>query len=859
MRQIIILFLLFIPLMESQAQLYPYKWRIGGSAGFTNYHGDLSPYGSHNWRSFTKSFNYNENYTDRLSYQVYLERRLNKSIGLMLSVGQYQFAMSDRYVQPNGQLMVNAPNFDRSLNFRTEVRDIGLSLVFKPDNNKILSATSFIAPYFTLGFGYLDFDVNGDLFDDAGLPYDYSLPGIINNGNYETNLPPLLTERDEGYDLESFYTSFGLGIRFRLSSRFELFAQSDFKYAFTDFLDDVSGNYRQNYDNELQAYASKPGPNVVDPSNPIRGDGRNRNDWYIFHGFGIRVSLGKEKFLFQAPKILPNYSISQTSKSEKISPPIISDSSQENQELKEETISVPPQRPAQTIQNYYFTWINTQDQFPQDSLMKNMAIIGLDQEILHNRYKKGLVKEERNKIYTQLDSIDQLASQWRLDTTLTRNTLNRRLDQYQSDRFGYQFSLDSLRQADSRLDDDILNLEQQKRLRQSQYIGIKNYSKRDSVYYWKQMMAIPDQLDQSLSQIQRTGYAYAPITDEMSDRQTATGIQENWESPSYEKSFDNFRMEIQEEQAKRDSMLMRSFTNQESLEAYLRSIEERPATQFVPVESQSRRRQDRVQTSQRSRITVEDERQGESERQNRALRNAALIGGGVVAGAALSGGDSDQQNQPQYQQGVGAPVTTIDQSALADSTQINQDTTLMLNEDSTTIMPPIGLTEAETGSNTYQDSLSQPPALMPDPINPNSEISKIGDQQTTNQMPRQMAMMSPSAVGLPVTRTNVYFEVNQSTLNAAEKEKLVDLAYLLDAQEDMKIELVGFADNTGNVNYNLNLIEIRIAHVREVLINEMGVQEDRIVTKSGGVVVRGAQRTGSEQDRRVEVRLTTPN
>src|SRR5690554_5603125 len=307
MKTLLVLLFFFLTAHSAFSQLDPYNWRVGISGGYTNYYGDLSPHrisSVDDLSNLLRLFNYNENYVTDYSYTLSLERALNATLGLQLSVGKYSISMSDRYISPSNVLQLDSPNFMRSLNFKTEIMDYGVGLVIKADNGKLVKKNAFIAPYLTLGMGWLNFKVFGDLYDDNDNPYDYSRPENVNNGIFETRLDRLNTETDEGYANNAFYGQFGFGIRFRVAKQLELFAQSDFKLANTDYLDDVSGGYRQAYDSPEQQYAARPNPEW---DYSVRGNGNGRNDWYINHRVGIKLSFSPRKAAFAAPRVNPGY------------------------------------------------------------------------------------------------------------------------------------------------------------------------------------------------------------------------------------------------------------------------------------------------------------------------------------------------------------------------------------------------------------------------------------------------------------------------------------------------------------------------------------------------------------------------
>ncbi|EIM78455.1 OmpA/MotB domain-containing protein [Nitritalea halalkaliphila LW7] len=211
--------------------------------------------------------------------------------------------MNDRFVRPDGSLQLDAPNFDRALNFRSDTYDLGFNVVFRSDNGRLLSERAFIAPYFTLGAGLMLYDLRTDMRDDAGNPYDFSDPNLVQNRVFETRLADFQTEQvpNDGY---AFYLNAGLGVRFRLNARFELFAQTDIMRAFSDQLDGVGGTFRESYASEFEAFLASPGTGGagIEPG-ARRGDPDLRQDWVLFHGIGLKYSFGAQRNDFRAPKL----------------------------------------------------------------------------------------------------------------------------------------------------------------------------------------------------------------------------------------------------------------------------------------------------------------------------------------------------------------------------------------------------------------------------------------------------------------------------------------------------------------------------------------------------------------------------
>ncbi|EON78330.1 hypothetical protein ADIS_1193 [Lunatimonas lonarensis] len=384
----------------TRAQMDPYNYRLGLGVGYTNYYGDLSPFRIRGFENLMRLYDYNPQYIPGRSYALSLERRLSNSIGIMVQGGSYRFGMSDRFADRNGTLQTHLPNFNRALNFQTELRDLGLGLVFRTDNDRILNKHAFIAPYITLGFGISQFDVYGDLLDDQGITYDYQDPNVQPNGLFETSLREIKTELENGYGRHAWYYGLGLGVRFRIAKQAELFVQSDFRHSSSDYLDDVSGLYRNDYDNEFQLYAALPGTNFPGTENPYRGDPNGRNDWYIFHQAGLRISFKPSKQAFRASRISPSRSMMQA------------DGSAAKPTPKTDTVreTVEP-NPAQTGDQFFnFFQINPQ-QSGEPRLQQKVALLDQRILVLETRQQISTYDADLASLAFQMDSLNVLGSE----------------------------------------------------------------------------------------------------------------------------------------------------------------------------------------------------------------------------------------------------------------------------------------------------------------------------------------------------------------------------------------------------------------------------------------------------------------
>ena len=100
----------------------------------------------------------------------------------------------------------------------------------------------------------------------------------------------------------------------------------------------------------------------------------------------------------------------------------------------------------------------------------------------------------------------------------------------------------------------------------------------------------------------------------------------------------------------------------------------------------------------------------------------------------------------------------------------------------------------------------------------------------------------------------LYYDLNTSILSDAGLNTIQQVAAKMMDNEELGAEIVGYGDNTGSVEYNEKLTEVRANNVRDELINEYGISSDRIVCYSGGII-EGKRKGKYSPNRRVEIRL----
>lgn len=143
----------------------------------------------------------------------------------------------------------------------------------------------------------MDYPISPYLFYE--IAYFRMNPITSYNGD-EIELQPLGTEGQgtslstkKKYSLNQFSIPLGIGVKFNLRPRWAISIEYGVRKTFTDFMDDVSGNYV-----DTEVLRAENGPLAGELSNPSldgvnragfnRGQSTNK-DWYVFYGLMITI------------------------------------------------------------------------------------------------------------------------------------------------------------------------------------------------------------------------------------------------------------------------------------------------------------------------------------------------------------------------------------------------------------------------------------------------------------------------------------------------------------------------------------------------------------------------------------------
>ncbi len=215
---------------------------IGISVNALNYYGDLAPTpsGFSTDLAFTKP-GFGISYTHRFGprYSV-------KAEFMYATIKGSDAESADKGDQSNGIY-----RYQRNLSFSNAIKELSVVAIFDLfENQQTYMSRAKWTPYAYIGVAVFlhnpqaiapATDLQGNPLAEAGSYVDLAPLGT--EGQHSTLAPTDVNSGIQPYSLTQFAIPFGLGARFRLNEVMDLSADLGFRYTFTDYLDDVSGNY----------------------------------------------------------------------------------------------------------------------------------------------------------------------------------------------------------------------------------------------------------------------------------------------------------------------------------------------------------------------------------------------------------------------------------------------------------------------------------------------------------------------------------------------------------------------------------------------------------------------------------------
>ena len=302
--------LLFATGKKASAQYYfydshsfnsPLMFEFGGSVGIMNCLTDLGGKKGLG-KKMAGDLNLGNNH---LNGSVYFMATYKEAVALRLegtwgAISAYDSILVNEKATTNGR-------YERNLNFRSKISEVALIAEFHPLFMFINWSLRDdkdpprISPYLAVGIGYFSFN-----------------PQAKSRTGQYADLQPLSTEGQgfaeyperKTYKLSQTNVPIGIGIRYELSSSFNLRAELLHRTLFTDYLDDVSTNYINN-DVFQNYYSGQQLQDAIDlasnqrtnngpmssifrkSENGIRGNPKNKDSYFTFN-IKIGLTLGRE-------------------------------------------------------------------------------------------------------------------------------------------------------------------------------------------------------------------------------------------------------------------------------------------------------------------------------------------------------------------------------------------------------------------------------------------------------------------------------------------------------------------------------------------------------------------------------------
>lgn len=227
--QFVIVLLFLFSTQWASAQKYNARkqyWSLGGSISMLNYFGDIVP------ASGLASLDLKQS---RIGIGFTAEKKVGSFIssrfGLMYGAISGNDYNSDFFDTEGG----GAGRYARNLHFRTRMIEFsgGVVIDLFRNNSYFYKRPKVPIPYFTIGIAATYFN------PQAKTPFDL--------GGAWVNLRNLQTE-GTAYSPIAIAIPFGAGIRYKVSPNIDFSAEMVVRYAFTDYLDDVSTSIPENTD-----------------------------------------------------------------------------------------------------------------------------------------------------------------------------------------------------------------------------------------------------------------------------------------------------------------------------------------------------------------------------------------------------------------------------------------------------------------------------------------------------------------------------------------------------------------------------------------------------------------------------------
>jgi len=256
-----IFLLSFFGITNSFSQGYKTSSEFGFFGGGSYYIGDINP---------DKHFIYSKP-AFGLIYRYNLTKRYSmRFTGTYGNVYGYDSDSRDKY------------QVQRNLNFKSTILELAFGMEVTMFNYNINNMKDPITPYFFYEIAFTKINPTAEFNGE-----DYTLQNLGTEGQGTD-----LSDKNP-YKLNQLTIPLGIGIKFNLRPRLAMSIEYGIRKTFTDYMDDVSGNYVDPdlllaYNGSLAADLSDPslGESTLSHAGFNRGNSSTK-DWYAFYGIMI--------------------------------------------------------------------------------------------------------------------------------------------------------------------------------------------------------------------------------------------------------------------------------------------------------------------------------------------------------------------------------------------------------------------------------------------------------------------------------------------------------------------------------------------------------------------------------------------
>lgn len=102
----------------------------------------------------------------------------------------------------------------------------------------------------------------------------------------------------------------------------------------------------------------------------------------------------------------------------------------------------------------------------------------------------------------------------------------------------------------------------------------------------------------------------------------------------------------------------------------------------------------------------------------------------------------------------------------------------------------------------------------------------------------------------------IYFDTNAASVKPESRPAIDEIAQLLNQNTSLELVVVGHTDNQGSLDYNMDLSDRRAKAVVDILVNNHGINRQRLIARGAGFlspVASNKSEAGRAKNRRVEL------